>query len=158
MIEYIKKDLTTITHGVIGQGVNCQGKMGKGVAKDIRNKWPIVYSQYLLMCSSHSPEELLGTAHLINVGDTQSTGINQLFVANCFTQEFYGRDGKRYADPLAIKKALTNTLEFCKGIDLPLYMPKIGCGLGGLNWEKDVLSIIEELDAQFQLPIFICGV
>ena len=26
--------------------VNCQGRMGSGIAKAIKEKWPVVYSEY----------------------------------------------------------------------------------------------------------------
>jgi hypothetical protein len=36
-------------------------------------------------------------------------------------------------------------------------MPKIGCGLGGLNWNKDVKPIVEDAATGFPtVNIFIC--
>ena len=47
MIEYIHKNLTTVTHGIVAHGCNCKGKMGAGVAKDIKEKWPKAFDGYL---------------------------------------------------------------------------------------------------------------
>lgn len=154
MIEYLKKDLTTVNHGVIAHGCNCRGKQGAGIALAIRKRWPYEYDRYLLVCKKIPAEDLLGEVQFV---DVESTEITKVYVANMFTQLNYGRDNKRYADPEAIENALYKTLTFCKERQLPLYMSKIGCSLGGLNWEREVLPIVEELDKRFEIPIFVCS-
>ena len=42
----IRKDISTITHGVIMHQVNCQNKMGAGVAKALYNTYPQVKTEY----------------------------------------------------------------------------------------------------------------
>ena len=34
-------------HAIIVHGVNCQGKMNSGVAKAIREAFPVVYEEYM---------------------------------------------------------------------------------------------------------------
>jgi len=42
-MNLIDKDITTVEIGVMVSQVNCRGVMGAGVAKAIRDRWPIVY-------------------------------------------------------------------------------------------------------------------
>jgi len=141
MINYIKKDITDVTLGVVAHGVNCQLKMASGVAKAIRAKWPIVYEKYM---NNGKGEAILGTAHIITVSEDDS-----LWVANCYTQLFYGYGGGAYASADAVKQSLGQVAQFADILSLPVYIPKIGCGLGGLDWEKDVEPIIEELAEKY---------
>lgn len=137
MITYITKDITTVTMGVIAHGVNCQGAMGSGVARALYEKWPIVKAQYL---TKPTGKAMLGICDLVRVSDN-----DQLFVCNCYTQLFYGKNG-RFADPKSIDNSLWKAYEYADYYHLPLYMPKIGAGLGGLDWEKEVEPIVIHAD------------
>lgn len=144
---YVSKDITTVFSGVIAHGVNCQGAMGSGVARAIRDKWPLVYEVYK---RSPTGKMMLGVCHLVTI----ETG--QLFVCNCYTQVFYGK-GCRFASPEGIEQALGAVYEWASYFDLPVYMPKIGAGLGGLDWEIDVEPIVARLDAKYpQIETYIC--
>ena len=160
MFSYITHDVTATTRGVVAHGCNCQGVMGSGVALAIRNKWNVAYQRYVEFVSStttNNPSNvLLGLAQIINVGHPLIDEPNSLFVSNMFTQDQFGRDGKRYADPSAIRRALTDTISFCQGANLPLYIPRIGCGLGGLVWEQDVQPIVEEVVSLYSVEVFVC--
>jgi O-acetyl-ADP-ribose deacetylase (regulator of RNase III) len=160
-IEYIKHDVTNTTRGVVAHGCNCQGVMGSGVAKAIRAKWPKAYERYHSFVTSvkdggTDTAALLGTGQMVNVGHEFIDEINTLFVANLFTQDRYGKDGKMYADVNAIAEALEMVMAFCSGSKLPLYMPQIGCGLGGLSWDRDVRPIVEELQADYEIQVYVC--
>lgn len=152
MIEYINKNVTTPERGIIAHGCNCQGVMGSGVALAVKNKWPRAFERYVAVCGmSATKSNLLGLAHIVNVGD-------ELYVSNMFTQEKYGRDGKRYADPQAIEEALQDTFAFARSTgNLPIYMPRVGCGLGGLKWERDVEPVVKKLAESFpEINVFVC--
>lgn len=150
MIEYIKKDITTVDRGVIVHGCNCQGVMGSGVAKAIRDTWPEAFSAYREWCEEFGigSTMLLGSVAWCHVGDN-------LHVANALTQHRYGKDGKRYASPEAIQSALRQVIGFAAARpQLPVYMPRIGCGLGGLVWETDVEPLIKQLAEE--VDIYVC--
>lgn len=136
-INYEIKDITTVQRGIIVHGVNCQGRMGSGVALAIRNKWPEAYNRYMMLCRNTTKKEnLLHTSQFVIVDE-------DLYVGNLFTQVFYGYDGKKYADLQAVKRTLEDAFKFAKGLQLPLYMPKIACTRGGLNWEFDVEATVK---------------
>lgn len=111
--------------------------MGSGVALAIKNKWPDIYDVYMLSNTT------LGRVDIIEVGDF-------LYVANCYTQHDYGNDGKKYANLGAIQCSLSEVYEFAKAYDLPVCLPKIGSDRGGLDWETEVLPIIQDLDEAFK--------
>lgn len=83
----------------------------------------------------------------------------KIIVANLFTQDRYGSDGKVYADRQAIAIALEQVFMMSNTMNMPIYMPKIGCGLGGLDWNNDVKPIVEELvNSNPECKVYICDI
>ena len=155
MIEYIHKNLTTVTHGIVAHGCNCKGKMGAGVAKDIKEKWPKAFDGYLYMLTEMSKQPVGVKPGAVLFVRVEETPISQVIVANMLTQQNYGREPIRYADPVAIRKAMKLVMSRAKREDLPVYMSRVGCNLGGLDWDTDVRPIIEELDTT-ERTIYVC--
>lgn len=149
MIEYVEKNVVDVGMGIVAHGVNCQGKMASGVAKDIRAKWPIVYEAYM---EAPKGGAMLGTCHLIAVNHQDS-----LWVANCYTQQFYGYGGGKYADSESVERSLENAAVYADIYGLPIFMPRIGCGLGGLDWDKDVLPALERITEKYnRVDMIVC--
>jgi O-acetyl-ADP-ribose deacetylase (regulator of RNase III) len=146
-------DLTLVQHGMIAHGVNCQGKMGAGLALAIKETYPIAFQYYKELCDPQTDKALLlGTCQIINV--TPTCHDQPIFIANCFTQVHYGRTGI-YASTLAIEKSLRHALPYAKNWGLPFYMPPIGCGLGGLDWETEVKPVVLHVERDIGWPITI---
>ncbi|MGZ5551303.1 MAG: macro domain-containing protein, partial [Nitrososphaeraceae archaeon] len=142
--------------GIVGHGVNCQGAMGSGVAAAIRYKWPKVYSEYKTFCDTLlKPREALGIVQTVDIHD-------ELIIANCFTQLNYGRGTERYADPTMIYETISGLVDLSRYTKLPVYIPRIGCGLGGLSWVEDVFPLIERADWEsrkeygYDIELFVC--
>lgn len=135
MITYIKGDLLTSPDKYIAHGVNCGGVMGSGVALQIKNKYPEVYTDYQDFCKLRHPMDLLGAVHT-------SAGNDGKIILNCFTQLHYGKSGKRFVSYDAVDDCM-HTINRILELDV-LYksvsMPMIGAGLGGGEW-----SIIEKI-------------
>lgn len=136
-LKYIIKDVADIEskrncHTIIMHGVNCQNAFGSGFAGAIAKRWPLVKEGY-----HKCKRKTLGEVQSIMTPDA-------IVVFNCFTQEFYGNDGKRYAEPTAIIKCVSKCLHAGKVLGevsnqpVRFYMPRIGCDLGGLDWKTDV--------------------
>lgn len=133
IVKYIKGDILDTHCKYIAHGVNCQGKMGSGVAKAIYTRYPLVKKEYLHSCPKPKPE-LLGTFEIVVVDKNK-----RKYVFNCFTQENYGYDGKQYVS----YGAIMSIFKELAGLQKSIAIPKIGCGLGGGDWDI-VSTIIDE--------------
>ena len=151
MPKQIIKNILTVTHGIIAHGTNCRHAFGSGMAGAIKKKWPIVYESFM---QQGKGEKMLGTSYLVRVNDDD---LSPLWVANCYTQLDYGHMNIKYASPNAIYTALDNVLTLAKFFDVPVYMPKIGAGLGGLDWSLDVEPIISKLEEEHDTVITVCN-
>ena len=142
MITYLKGDLLDSNVDYICHQVNCRGRMGSGIAKQIRERFPEVYRVYSERYEDalrvlRTPDLMLGSTDIVQI-----PGTNQ-HVVNMYSQRSYGYDGKRYTSYKAFKYILQ---ELKKDIptDCTIGFPKgIGCGLGGGNW-KTISKMIEE--------------
>lgn len=144
-IEYVKKDITTVNKGMVLHGCNCSGGFGSGVAGAIKRTWPPVEQMF-----RENKNPVLATVDIKDLG-------YGLYVGNGYTQQNYGYDGRIYADIGAVRKVIFTAMNFCALNDIDtLYIPKIGCGLGGLNWEDHVLPAIENIDKKELVKVVVC--
>jgi O-acetyl-ADP-ribose deacetylase (regulator of RNase III) len=153
-IKYVTKDITTVTNGIVAHGTNCKGLMGAGVAFAIRRKWKKAYNEYNSLCKHYAmnTKEMLGMTQIVQVSA-------DITVANCFTQDAYGNDGKVYADIEAVLESIESVLVYASLHDLPIYLPKIGCGLGGLVFDSDVKDKLESMVNEYpMLDVFVCDI
>lgn len=119
----------------IAHGCNAQGVMGSGIAKAIRDRWPECYSTY----RKHYEKQGLKLGEVVwffnegrVIGDNPYLYDRERYVANCITQEYYGRDGGHYVDYAAVLNALRTVAERAKGDNcFEVGIPAIGMGLAG---------------------------
>lgn len=133
-MKIINGNLLDSDADIIAHQVNCQSKMGSGVAKAIRDKYPEVYKEYMTF-----KPKVLGKTQIVMCNDGKC-------VANLYAQENYGYDGKQYTDTKALFQCLVKLREFAKMTRKEtVAMPYgIGCGLGGASWEEveSILKVI----------------
>ena len=68
MIEIYDCSVFDVFSNVIAHQVNCQGVMGSGVAKQIRDRYPEVYTQYKAVCEATTDKsKLLGKALIVEL-------------------------------------------------------------------------------------------
>ena len=146
--DLLESDCDYICHQV-----NCQGKMNSGIAKSIREKWPIVYREYAMKYFNSLPELLLGDIQLVNINMSEADGQEQ-FIINMFAQQYYGYDGRRYTSYDAFWNCLNlikqTVPKGCK-IGFPGY---IGCVRGGANWNVIYEMISEVLGEDYDVYIY----
>lgn len=140
-IVYKTGDLLDAQTDVIAHQVNCQGVMGSGVAKQIREKWANVYTVYRAEYDLFTDlnKSLLGNCQLVQVNDNQ-------YVANLFGQNKYGYDSKRYTSYDGIYDALTN-LAFQmenNNINSIAFPYRMSSDRGGADWNV-ILAMIESV-------------
>ena len=141
MIFYKQGDVTDAQEQIIAHGVNCTGHFGSGVAGAIKRKHPYVREQYLGL-----KEHILGTCQFVNYD-------NRVWV-NAHTQQDKGYDGKQYADLMAVGYCLAEIADYMKVNNLyTIAMPKIGCGLGGLDWNQ-VEQLVDELLDEYEVYVY----
>ena len=133
MIHFKKMNLLEADVDYICHQVNCQGKMNSGVAKAIRERWPIVYTTYWNTFLSES--NLLGKILLVDINEYEPrTWPDQPTIINMFSQEFYGYDGKRYTSYDAFGDCLQKIKETVPKGSKIAFPYKIGCDRGGGKW------------------------
>lgn len=148
-IIYKTGNLLDAQTDVIAHQVNCQGVMGSGVAKQIREKWANVYTaykaEYDLFTDLNKP--LLGNCQLVQVNDHQ-------YVANLFGQNKYGYDSKRYTSYDGIYDALTNLVFQMENnnINSIAFPFRMSSDRGGADWNV-VLAMIESVFKDTEITI-----
>lgn len=146
MITKFNGDILKSGAPVILHQVNCLGVMGAGLAKQIRNKHPSVYTRYKDFAVSRTPDDLMG----FSLWTSLSPDGQLPFIVNCFAQRNIG-SGSNQTDYDALKQCFSNTLRICKEsynnciIAIPDH---IGCGLAGGDWGI-VYSIIEDVFSNY---------
>lgn len=144
MITYHKGDVLATEAKIVVHGTNCQGVMGSGIAKTIKELYPNVFDSYVKFVKENSfrvdpdvGDLLLGKIQPVKVANKPR------YIINAFTQQYFGK-GKQVSYD-AIDEAMNKINEWyiSKNTDAPIYMPKIGAGLGGGSWPV-IAAIIEE--------------
>lgn len=142
MVNYVKGNLLDSNCDYICHQVNCQGVMGSGIARQIRERWPEVYEEYKKLCDSWYPDDLLGGIQIAG------------HVVNMFSQDSFGYDGRRYTSYDAFVECLLkfrNYIPYGCTIGFP---KNIGCGLGGGNWQIISTMIEEILGKYYEVYIY----
>ena len=150
-MKHVKGDIFESGADAILHQVNCQGVMGSGIAKQVREKYPTVFEYYRQKCDMHADNRALnlGTAQIVFIDDNHAIG-------NLFAQERFGYDGKCYTDYDALRQALAfvNQNYAGKTIAIPYLM---GCHRGGGDWEI-VSKMIEETLVDCDVTLYeYCG-
>ena len=104
MINYVKGNLLDSNCDYICHQVNCQGVMGSGIARQIRERWPEVYEGYRKFCAFYGHND---TANLLGKVFRARTAPGEKFVLNMFSQDNYGYDGSRFTSYDAFEHCLT---------------------------------------------------
>lgn len=148
MIQHIKCDIFESGANIICHQVNCRGVMGGGIAKQVRDKYPFVYSRYRQLCDNmkDNRNELLGMSQFIRTSEDH-------YIANLFAQDNFGHNGC-YTDYDALRKCLEYVDNNCfeETIAIPY---RLGCGLAGGNWNV-VYEIIQEVFEDSDNTVLIC--
>lgn len=133
-IIYVKGNLLDAPQQLIAHQVNCQGVMGSGVAKALRDRWPSLFMGYKVFIDQVPHGELLGKTYVHQTFDNK-------FILNIFSQDKYLPRTVCHTNYQAMEKAFIDLKESFAG---DMAIPKIGCGLGGGDWDI-VSGLIESI-------------
>lgn len=146
MVRLIHDCLFSTNLPMIVHSVNCRGGFGSGVAKEVASRYPTVRNAYLFKFEKDG----------WNLGEIQVVPVSpDRCIANIAGQHAYGYDGKVYASYEAIREGTEKAAEECNQKGLRGFAcPKLGCGLGGLEWEQ-VLPILEKVANDYDIEIHV---
>jgi O-acetyl-ADP-ribose deacetylase (regulator of RNase III) len=131
MVTYIEFGNIFKIDGVqnYAHGCNCAGVMGKGIAVEFKARYPKMYNEYKVLCKNG--KFTLGSVFEYNYGDG--------YVFNLGTQVSW----TTRANIEAVGEAIDKMLSIASSLKVnKIALPKIGAGLGSLNW-NDVKALIE---------------
>ena len=141
MVEYKIGNILESDCNYICHQVNCKGAMGTGIAGQIRHKYPKVYIEYMEKCkaaTAYPSHWFLGEIQIVELGKYHN-------VINMFSQDTYGEIG-RHTNYEAFMECLLKIKEEVPVESSIAFPYKIGCGLGGGNWEI-IQAMIEQVFA-----------
>lgn len=147
-METLIGNLVTGNYDIFCHQVNCMGVMGAGIAKQIKERYPEVYSYYVEKCKNDSHP--LGKIQCVTTSDGRTC-------VNIFAQMKYGKD-RVYTDYVAFKLCLRRLKNY-----LDTHVPKdkivafpygIGCGLAGGNWTV-ISKLLEEFSKTVKQKVVI---
>jgi len=131
---FATEGLTAFAHGC-----NCAGAMGAGIAIEFRRRWPRMYEEYVARCADRR----------FGLGDVFVWQEDGATVYNLGTQAHW----RKKAQLPALAQALRSMVRLATagGIDR-VGLPRIGAGLGGLDWVR-VKRILAEVGAETQVTL-----
>lgn len=153
MLVYKKGNILDDDADWVVNPVNCVGIMGKGLALQFKNKYPGYFSEYKEECKRG----------FISVGDPffhwqgfgTDSGINVERNIVSFATKKHWKDKSKLEwiksglDEMVIGiRQIFDNEYWYKDEFKSIVFPKIGCGLGGLDWETQVKPLIEEFAAK----------
>lgn len=142
-VKSIEGDLIEIARqghfDVIVHGCNCFCTMGAGIARVIRDQYPVAYEAD--QATEKGSHDKLGTYSSAEV----SIGEHRLTVVNAYTQYNYRGSGVK-ADYDAIRQVFRKIKSDFSGKRIGY--PMLGAGLAGGDWDTISPIINEELDGE----------
>jgi O-acetyl-ADP-ribose deacetylase (regulator of RNase III) len=136
LTELSNTDVLLLNCDAIAHGVNMKAAMAGGIARQIAKMYPEAEADYNRCCNGERAR--LGGVLIseINAGEPDKPQ----YLYHLFTQIEPGRDARITA--LGVSVNHMRGIALATGIET-IAMPRIGCGIGGLNW-NDVKPILED--------------
>lgn len=141
MIEFVKGDIFESHCFAAVNPVNCVGVMGAGLAFQFKKRYPQMFNEYKKRCDNM--EMKVGRNYFwMNPKALQShircTDYGEFANIICFPTKYHWKDDSQIEWIKAGLLDLYNYVKVNYGHGCSIAIPKIGCGLGNLDWERDV--------------------
>ncbi|PSU68342.1 hypothetical protein C9J20_05195 [Photobacterium phosphoreum] len=138
MLKFVKGDFFDFDADIRINTVNCVGVMGAGVALAFKKQYPEMFKEYARQCKAK--EIVPGKPTVWRQGDMFSKGIE---IIN-FPTKNHWRNPSEYE---YIEDGLIWLSNYLKNKDgLTITLPALGCGHGGLDWERVKPLILKYLN------------
>ncbi|WP_217605539.1 macro domain-containing protein [Chitinophaga sp. GbtcB8] len=146
MIQYITGNLLNSDASALVNTVNTVGVMGKGLALQFREAFPVNYKKYVDACKAQQ----LNIGTLLIVQD-HNEFLGEKTIINFPTKKHW-RQSSKYE---YIEAGLTALVEAIQDNDIQsIALPPLGCGNGGLDWQI-VKPLIENRLSTLNSTIYI---
>jgi O-acetyl-ADP-ribose deacetylase (regulator of RNase III) len=143
MIEYTTTSIFDSPAQVLVNPVNCVGVMGKGLALEFKKRYPKNFRDYKQDCKNGE----LPYDWLCMWGANDGH-----WIWNLATK----RDWRDKANINMIEvQLLIFANEYDREEAESISFPKLGCGLGGLDWEKQMKPLMERYLSDINIPVYI---
>ena len=129
--------------------INCKGAMGKGLALEFKKRFPLNFSYYKKQCQ-------VGAVKIgqMLVYKTMLVKRSPRLIINFPTKN----DWRDPSDMVYITEGLKELLKVCIAEKVTnIAIPKIGCGLGGLDWEDVYPEIRNVFQAHPEIQVYLWG-
>lgn len=142
MLTFVKGDIFKSNAQVLVNTVNCRAVMGKGLALEFRKRFPQMFEEYKKECKAGRLK--IGTLHLYRSKDK--------WVLNFPTKDHWRSRSKiEY-----IERGLQYFVEHHREWGIrSIAFPKLGCNLGGLDWQEVKEKMIGYLGNLDDIEIYI---
>ncbi|GAB5525415.1 MAG: hypothetical protein Roseis2KO_32870 [Roseivirga sp.] len=147
MIEYVKGDFFDFEADIRVNTVNCVGVMGAGAALQFKKKYPAMFKDYAQACKQGKVK--IGEPHLWR--ENEMFKDESVTIINLPTKKHW-KNPSEYSYVEAGLKWLKKFL-----LDKPsstITLPALGCGHGGLDWNK-VRPMIKDYLADLDTTILV---
>lgn len=137
LIKYTSQNIFDSEAEVLVNPVNCVGVMGAGLAKQFKDKYPVMFKDYQKFCKDGKLKPGLGYFW------DEPGGVK---IFNISTKNHWRDPSKlEWVDSGLGLLATLIDLSSIKSVSIPM----LGCGLGGLDW-GDVKPLIEKHFSRFE--------
>lgn len=132
-------------NGILFIPVNCKGSMGAGLALDAAERYPEIEAVYKKACRDGS----------LDIGKPLLTSTRDDRIILLFPTKNDWKNGSKLEYIESGLAYFKNAVEQHPSLkDIPLHIPKLGCGLGGLDW-NEVNPIIEKYFDTYQSKVYV---
>jgi O-acetyl-ADP-ribose deacetylase (regulator of RNase III) len=144
MLHFVSGDMFRSTFDVIVNPVNCVGVMGKGLALEFKQRFPENFQHYRNVCNRRE----------LHPGGILVYNERGQIIINAATKD----DWRNPSEYVYVNNTCARIAEWCIAHPAAhtVAVPKLGCGLGGLNW-IDVCHTMKSVFAYCPQNIYIFG-
>jgi O-acetyl-ADP-ribose deacetylase (regulator of RNase III) len=123
--------------------VNCDGFMGKGLALEVKRRFPRVFAKYQTLCKNRG----------LKIGKLQLVKGRDQWVLNFPTKNHWRAKSKITLIEAGLKNFKATYKR--RGIT-SIAFPPLGCGSGGLRWDEVQPVMHKYLEKLSDIEVYIC--
>lgn len=147
MLKHAKGNLIDMAEqglfDIIVHGCNCQNTMGSGIAKEIRERYPIAYLADSQFGAFAVPINLLGNFSVAQGAGSPEFG-HRFSIVNAYTQVDYNKKGEEFIDRFEYDSFKLILRKLASSYpDKRFGFPYIGMGLAGGNGIR-IIGMLED--------------